>query len=109
MRRWTCHHCWYIYAPRVGDPDRGIAPGTPLKDIPEDRRCPVCGASRADFYQLDPEPVVPPLPLMPMPPAAAIPPVARPAAPPAVRIDCSTPAKSADMDSRIMKGSQAWP
>jgi len=46
-----CHTpgCGYIYDPAVGDPDGGIAPGTPFEDIPDDWRCPVCGATKASF------------------------------------------------------------
>jgi rubredoxin len=51
--RYYCstHDCGYIYIPERGDPDGGIAPGTPWEDIPEDWRCPVCGASKYDFYK----------------------------------------------------------
>ena len=57
MRRWKCRKCWYIYDPRVGDPDGGIAPGTPYEQIPEDWRCPVCGATKSEFHVL---PLLPP-------------------------------------------------
>ena len=32
-----------------GDPDGGLAPGTPFEDIPDDWYCPVCGARKAEF------------------------------------------------------------
>lgn len=41
--------CRYIYDPKVGDPDGGIAPGTAFEDIPDDWTCPVCGASKDMF------------------------------------------------------------
>lgn len=52
VTRWKCRKCSYIYDPRVGDPDGGIAPGTPFERIPDSWRCPVCGATKADFYSL---------------------------------------------------------
>jgi rubredoxin len=39
----------YIYDPADGDPDSGIAPGTPFADLPDDWYCPICGAGKADF------------------------------------------------------------
>ena len=41
--------CGYVYDPAVGDPDSGIAPGTPREDVPEDWVCPVCGLSKDMF------------------------------------------------------------
>lgn len=40
--------------PVVGDPDSGIAAGTPFKDIPEDWHCPICNATKKTFvpYEL---------------------------------------------------------
>ena len=52
MTRWKCRKCSYIYDPVRGDPDGGIAPGTPFSRIPDSWRCPVCGATKADFYEL---------------------------------------------------------
>lgn len=52
MTRWKCRKCSYIYDPRVGDPDGGIPPGTPFEQIPDSWRCPVCGATKRDFYSL---------------------------------------------------------
>jgi rubrerythrin len=48
-RKWICQQCSMIYDPAVGDPDSGIAPGTPFEDIPEDWICPVCGATKSKF------------------------------------------------------------
>lgn len=47
--RYECDVCNYIYDPEVGDPDGGIAPGTPWEAVPDDWVCPVCGAGKADF------------------------------------------------------------
>ncbi len=50
--RYECATCGYVYDPVEGDPDGGIAPGTPWEDIPDDWMCPVCGAGKADFAVL---------------------------------------------------------
>ena len=42
----------YIYDPVDGDPDSGIPPGTPFRDLPDDWYCPDCGAGKADFIPL---------------------------------------------------------
>lgn len=49
MTKYTCSICGWVYDPEVGDPDGGIAPGTPFEKIPDDLKCPVCGAGKADF------------------------------------------------------------
>ena len=41
--------CGYEYDPAVGDPDNGIAPGTPWEEVPEDFECPVCGLGKDAF------------------------------------------------------------
>jgi Rubredoxin len=33
--RYLCETCPYIYDPEKGDPEGGIAPGTPFEDIPD--------------------------------------------------------------------------
>lgn len=38
-----------IYNPAAGDPDSGIAAGTAFADIPEDWKCPICGAKKKSF------------------------------------------------------------
>ncbi len=49
MKKYICTVCGYIYDPEEGDPDSGIAPGTPFEQIPDDWTCPVCGVSKEDF------------------------------------------------------------
>ncbi len=46
---WICKVCSMIYDPAAGDPDSGIAPGTPFEAIPDDWQCPICGARKASF------------------------------------------------------------
>jgi len=48
-RRYVCSLCGYVYDPEKGDPDSGIAPGTPFENIPDGWVCPVCGAERDKF------------------------------------------------------------
>jgi flavin reductase (DIM6/NTAB) family NADH-FMN oxidoreductase RutF/rubredoxin len=43
--------CGYVYDETVGDPERGIAPGTKWADVPEDYECPVCGAGKSAFSE----------------------------------------------------------
>jgi len=53
MKKYECSICGYVYDPSVGDPDSGIAPGTPFEDIPEDWVCPVCGATKDQFEPVE--------------------------------------------------------
>ena len=41
--KYVCDICGYVYDPEVGDPDNGVAPGTPWEDVPEDWVCPLLG------------------------------------------------------------------
>lgn len=52
MQKYQCTICGYVYDPEEGDPDSGIAPGTPFEDIPENWFCPVCGVGKADFEEV---------------------------------------------------------
>ena len=47
--KYVCSICGYVYDPAVGDPDRGIAPGTAFADLPEDWRCPRCRQGQDKF------------------------------------------------------------
>jgi rubredoxin len=49
MERWICTICQYVYDPALGDPDRGIAPGTSFEELPDDWSCPLCGAGKDVF------------------------------------------------------------
>ncbi|MGB9843676.1 MAG: rubredoxin [Caldisericia bacterium] len=53
MKKFECTVCGYIYDPEVGDPESGIAPGTLFEDLPEDWVCPVCGADKSMFEEID--------------------------------------------------------
>ena len=52
MKKYLCP-CGYEYDPEVGDPDNGIAPGTPWEDVPEDWVCPVCGLGKDVFEEAE--------------------------------------------------------
>ena len=84
MTRWKCSKCPYIYDPRLGDPDGGIPPGTPFDRIPDDWRCPVCGAGKHDFHVIAPERSAAPA-------AASAAPAPAPAAAPATRAPAAPP------------------
>lgn len=47
--KYICNACGYVYDPKKGDPDNGVAPGTEFKDIPDSWLCPECGATKDDF------------------------------------------------------------
>jgi rubredoxin len=49
MRRYVCNACGYVYDPSVGDPDNGVAPGTPFEKLPDDWVCPECGVGKEEF------------------------------------------------------------
>jgi rubredoxin len=52
-RKWMCANCGYIYEQDKGDPSAGIAPGTAWEDIPEDWKCPDCGAEKSYFEMVE--------------------------------------------------------
>lgn len=52
MDKYLCEPCGYVYDPEEGDPDNGIAPGTPFENIPEDWVCPVCGLGKDVFVKV---------------------------------------------------------
>jgi rubredoxin len=49
MSKWKCNVCGYVYDPETGDPDSGVAPGTPFESLPDNWVCPICGASKDMF------------------------------------------------------------
>ena len=53
MEKWECTACGYIYDPAAGDPDNGIAPGTPFEDLPDTWVCPQCGVGKEFFQRAD--------------------------------------------------------
>lgn len=47
--KYRCTVCGYVYDPETGDPESGVAPGTPFEELPADCVCPVCGAIKDEF------------------------------------------------------------
>lgn len=53
LARYKCKACFYIYDPRVGDPDGGIEPGTAFEDLPEEWLCPICMMMKNYFEKVE--------------------------------------------------------
>ena len=53
MDKYVCTVCKWVYDPEVGDPENGIAPGTPFEDLPDDYTCPLCGVGKDEFEKQD--------------------------------------------------------
>lgn len=51
--RYVCLLCGYKYDPEKGDPERGVAPGTPGHELPAAWVCPGCRTSQDDFARLE--------------------------------------------------------
>ncbi|UCE72754.1 MAG: rubredoxin [Nitrospiraceae bacterium] len=51
---WQCQtvNCGYIYNPDKGDRKGKIPKGTSFEDLPEEWKCPVCGAGKHMFKPL---------------------------------------------------------
>jgi flavorubredoxin/rubredoxin len=50
--KYMCSVCRYVYDPAVGDPEGGIAPGTPFEAIPDTWVCPICRVPKSMFKPL---------------------------------------------------------
>ena len=48
MEKYVCP-CGYVYDRAVGDPENGVAPGTPWEKVPESWVCPTCGMGKDVF------------------------------------------------------------
>ncbi len=53
---WRCKvvNCGYMYDPARGDRKGKIEKGVHFEDLPEDWRCPICGASKKSFESIEP-------------------------------------------------------
>jgi rubredoxin len=47
-----CMHCLTLYDTETGEPDQGIAPGTPFEALSYSYRCPLCDAGKEDFISI---------------------------------------------------------
>ena len=52
MASYRCKICGYVYDPREGNPDTGIAAGTAFADLPDSWVCPLCGAPKTEFERM---------------------------------------------------------
>jgi rubredoxin len=53
LAKYKCSVCGYVYDPEAGDPESNTPPGTRFEDLPEDWVCPVCGAAKSEFEEID--------------------------------------------------------
>lgn len=47
--KYVCQACGFVYDEDLGDPNKGIAPGTKFEDLPDDYVCDWCGAGKDMF------------------------------------------------------------
>lgn len=52
MDKYRCIPCGWVYDPAKGDPENGVAPGTPFEELPGDWCCPLCGAYKSQFEKI---------------------------------------------------------
>ena len=52
MDKYRCIPCGWVYDPAKGDPENGVAPGTPFEELSEDWSCPLCGADKSQFEKI---------------------------------------------------------
>ena len=51
MKKYVCNACGYVYDEKKGDPEHGIAPGTPWEKVSEEYVCDLCGVGKDDFSE----------------------------------------------------------
>lgn len=49
LREYVCQLCGYIYDPKKGDKKNKIPPGVAFEDLPDEYKCPLCGAPKSRF------------------------------------------------------------
>jgi rubredoxin len=54
MDQYECRACGYTYEPAKGDDRGNIAAGVPFPELPDQWRCPVCGAPKPQFSNIGP-------------------------------------------------------
>lgn len=47
--KYICSVCGYVYDEALGIPERGIPAGTKWEELPENWKCPLCGAAKSMF------------------------------------------------------------
>jgi rubredoxin len=53
MTKYVCDVCGWVYDPAKGDPDSGVAAGTPWEQVPGDWVCPECGVGKDQFSPVE--------------------------------------------------------
>ncbi|MCH5306075.1 MAG: rubredoxin [Rikenella sp.] len=53
MKSYKCDVCDWVYNPEEGCPEKGIAPGTPFEELPDDFECPLCGVGKDMFSPVE--------------------------------------------------------
>ena len=53
MKKYRCIPCGWEYDPSIGDPDNGIEAGVAFDELTEDWACPLCGAGKEDFEEIE--------------------------------------------------------
>lgn len=52
LKMYVCGMCGYIYDPTKGDKKGKIPAGVAFEDLPEDWKCPLCGAGKFRFSEM---------------------------------------------------------
>jgi rubredoxin len=52
MTKWKCSICGWEYDHEQGLPKKNIAPGTSFENLPDDFKCPKCGATKKWFIDV---------------------------------------------------------
>ncbi|MEK6771208.1 MAG: rubredoxin [Pseudomonadota bacterium] len=52
MKAYMCVICGFVYEEEKGRPEDGIPPGTRWEAVPENWKCPECGATKSDFEMI---------------------------------------------------------
>ncbi len=55
MKKFVCDVCGWEYDEELGDIDNDIEPGTEFDELPEDFICPLCGAGKDEFTEVEDE------------------------------------------------------
>jgi rubredoxin len=53
MKAYMCVICGFVYEEEKGFPEQGIPPKTLWEDVPENWKCPECGAAKTDFEMIE--------------------------------------------------------
>ena len=53
MKSYMCVICGFVYEEEKGRPEEGLPPGTSWEKVPENWKCPDCGAAKSDFEMIE--------------------------------------------------------